>query len=63
MGAAMFITFGLCVLFSLPLISAFFAKRLRRNPVKWFLIGLLLPGIATFILFFFAGSFRTGRWF
>jgi hypothetical protein len=52
MGAAMFIMFGLTVMFSLPLITASFAKRMGRNPLKWFLIGTLLPGIATFILFF-----------
>ena len=48
----MFIMFGLTVMFSLPLITASFAKRMGRNPLKWFLIGILLPGIATFIVFF-----------
>jgi Na+/melibiose symporter-like transporter len=52
MGAAMFIMFGLTVMFSLPLITAAFARRMGRNPLKWFLIGILLPAIATFILFF-----------
>lgn len=52
MGAALFISMGLLALFSIPLITASFAKRMGRNPVKWFFIGLLLPVIATFILFF-----------
>lgn len=36
---------------SIPLITARLAKRLGRNPKKWFLVGLLLPVIATLILF------------
>jgi Na+/melibiose symporter-like transporter len=65
MGAAMFIMLGLTVLFSLPLITASFAKRMGRNPKKWFLIGILLPAIATFILFFLPdlsedGNTKTG---
>lgn len=43
---------GLLALFSIPLITATFANRMGRNPKKWFLIGILLPVIATFILFF-----------
>lgn len=52
MGAALFISMGLLVLFSIPLITASFAKRMGRNPKKWFVIGLVLPVIASFILFF-----------
>jgi Na+/melibiose symporter-like transporter len=52
MGAALFISMGLLALFSIPLITATFANRLGRNPKKWFLIGILLPVIATIILFF-----------
>lgn len=52
MGAALFISMGLLVLFSIPLITASFAKRMGRNPKKWFFIGLILPVIASFILFF-----------
>lgn len=52
MGAAMFIAFGLTVLFCIPLVTALFARRMGRNPKVWFLIGLVLPGIASFILFF-----------
>ena len=48
----MFISMGLMLLFSMPLITASFAKRLGRSPLKWFLIGTILPVIATFILFF-----------
>lgn len=48
----MFISFGLTILFSIPLITALFAKRMGRNPKLWFFIGIILPGIASFILFF-----------
>lgn len=48
----MFISMGLLALFSIPLITATFAKRMGRNPKAWFLIGTLLPVIATVILFF-----------
>lgn len=52
MGAALFISLGLLALFSIPLITASFAKRMGRNSKAWFCIGLILPVIATFILFF-----------
>lgn len=52
MGAALFISLGLLALFSIPLITASFANRMGRSPIKWFFIGLILPVIATFILFF-----------
>jgi len=51
-GAALFISLGLLALFSIPLITASFAKRMGRHPIKWFFIGIILPVIATFILFF-----------
>lgn len=52
MGAAMFICFGLSVLLMLPVITYFFSRRMGRNPKIWFFIGLVLPGIASVILFF-----------
>lgn len=51
MGAAAFFSIGLAFLFSIPLVTAFFAKRMGRNPKVWFFIGCLLPGIASVILF------------
>jgi hypothetical protein len=52
MGALMFISLGLTMLLGLPTLTYFYAKQLGRNPKKWFLIGILLPGIATIILSF-----------
>ena len=52
MGAALFISLGLMAFFSVPLITAAFANRMGRSAVKWFFIGIVLPVIATFILFF-----------
>ncbi len=40
------------IFFSLPTITYFYAKHLGRNAKAWFLIGCLLPGIATIILSF-----------
>jgi Na+/melibiose symporter-like transporter len=51
MGAALFISMGIMFLLSIPLITSRMAKRLGRDPKKWFLIGIILPVIATFILF------------
>jgi Na+/melibiose symporter-like transporter len=51
-GAAFFIMMGLTVMFSIPLITASFAKRMGRSAMKWFFIGIILPVIASFILFF-----------
>ena len=48
----MFISLGLLMLMGLPTLTYFYAKQLGRNPKKWFLIGILLPGIATLILSF-----------
>jgi hypothetical protein len=52
MGALMFISLGLIMLMGLPTLTYFYAKHLGRNPKKWFLIGILLPGLATIILSF-----------
>ncbi|MEO6302993.1 MAG: hypothetical protein ABIP51_07455 [Bacteroidia bacterium] len=52
MGAAIFISLGLMMLLGLPTITYFYAKRLGRNAKAWFLIGILLPGLATIILSF-----------
>ena len=52
MGAALFISLGLMILLGLPTITCFYAKHLGRNAKAWFLIGILLPGIATIILSF-----------
>jgi len=51
MGAAIFFSIGLGFLFSIPLVTALFAKRMGRRPLVWFFIGLALPGIASLILF------------
>jgi MFS family permease len=51
MGAALFISMGIMFLLSIPLITSRLANRMGRDPKKWFVIGLLLPVIATFILF------------
>lgn len=48
----MFSGLVLILLMGLPMLTYFYAKQLGRNPKKWFLIGILLPGIATIILSF-----------
>jgi Na+/melibiose symporter-like transporter len=52
MGAVLFMSMGVMFLLSIPIITARLANRLGRNPKVWFLIGILLPVIATFILLF-----------
>jgi len=52
MGATLFVSMGILFMLSIPIITSRLANRLGRNPKKWFVIGLLLPVIATFILFF-----------
>ena len=52
MGAVLFCSLGLLFLFSIPIITSRLAKRLGRRPLFWFFMGLFLPVIATFILFF-----------
>jgi len=52
MGALVFMSLGLMMLFGLPTLTYFYAKQLGRNPWAWFFIGMILPGIATIILSF-----------
>ncbi len=52
MGAVMIMSVGLMFLLSIPIITSKFAKRMGRNPKTWFLIGILLPVISTFIVLF-----------
>lgn len=47
-----FVILGLMALLGLPTLTYFYAKQLGRNPKLWFLIGIILPGIATIILSF-----------
>lgn len=47
-----FVSLGIMILMGLPTLTYFYAKQLGRNPRKWLLIGILLPGIATIILSF-----------
>jgi MFS family permease len=62
MGAALFFSLGLMVLFSIPLVTAVFAKRMGRRPWLWFCIGIVLPGIASFIIFLLPDlSEKTGQ--
>lgn len=52
MGAAIFISIGIMFMLSIPIITSRLANRLGRNPKIWFVMGLVLPVISTFILFF-----------
>jgi len=52
MGALMIASFVSMIFLGLPTLTYFYAKQLGRNPKKWFVIGLFLPGIATIILSF-----------
>lgn len=52
MGAAIFISLGIIVMLSIPIITSRLANRLGRSPKIWFVMGMLLPVISTFILFF-----------
>lgn len=51
MGVVLFFSLGILFLLSIPLITSRMAKRMGRDPKTWFVIGILLPVIATFILF------------
>jgi hypothetical protein len=51
MGAALFISLGIMFFLSIPIITSRLANRMGRDPRIWFFIGLVLPVIATFILF------------
>jgi hypothetical protein len=50
MGALMVLSFGWMIFLGLPTLTYFYAKQLGRNPWRWFVIGIILPGIATLIL-------------
>ena len=50
MGVVAIINLGLLLLLGLPTLTYFYAKQLGRNAKVWFLIGIILPGIATLIL-------------
>ncbi|MBL7933765.1 MAG: hypothetical protein JNL60_17815 [Bacteroidia bacterium] len=52
MGPLMIVSLALTLVLGLPTLTYFYAKQLGRNPKIWFLIGLVLPGIATLILSF-----------
>ena len=52
MGAIALFSLGLGLIFLIPTLTYFFAQRMGRNPTLWFFIGLILPGIASVILFF-----------
>jgi hypothetical protein len=52
MGALIVISLGLMMMLGLPTLTYFYAKQLGRNAKLWFIIGMLLPGIATIILSF-----------
>ena len=52
MGVILFGSIGLLLVFSLPLIAGLFARSMGRSFQRWFIIGLFLPLIAIFILFF-----------
>jgi len=43
---------GFFVVLGIPTTTALFARRMGRRPWLWFLLGMLLPVIATFIIFF-----------
>jgi len=45
-------TLVLLLAFSLPIISGLFARRMGRPFYKWFIIGIFLPFISIFIIFF-----------
>jgi MFS family permease len=52
MGAAIFFSMGLCFFFSIPLVTALFARRMGRRPAVWFIMGMVLPFISSLLLFF-----------
>ena len=52
MGIIMFASVGILLLLSIPFITASFAQRMGRSFVKWFFISMIIPVIATIILFF-----------
>jgi len=52
MGILFISTLGLTFLFTIPIVTALFARRMGRKPLLWFFIGCLLPVVAVVILFF-----------
>lgn len=52
MGPLMLVSLALTLILGLPALTYFYAKQLGRNAKVWFLIGIILPGIATLILSF-----------
>ncbi len=51
MGELVVLSIGLAALLGVPTITALFARRMGRRPWLWFFLGLILPGIASFIIF------------
>lgn len=49
--AELVLLLGLFVFLSYPLITSRFAKRMGRRPWLWFFLGMVLPLIATVLLF------------
>lgn len=48
----MIMSMGILFLLSIPIITSRLAKRMGRDPKIWFVIGILLPVMATFIVLF-----------
>ncbi|MBN8693233.1 MAG: hypothetical protein J0L69_08550 [Bacteroidetes bacterium] len=61
MGAIMFGSMGIMIILCIPILTYFFAKRVGRNPWLWFGISLVLPVIATLILFVLPDLSETGN--
>ncbi len=51
MGELIVFLIGLLTLLGVPIITALFARRMGRRPWFWFFMGLVLPLIATIIIF------------
>ncbi len=52
MGEIIVFSIGLLAILGVPIITALFARRMGRRPWLWFFMGLILPGIATVIIFY-----------
>ncbi len=48
MGAAIFFSMGLCFFFSIPLVTALFARRMGRRPAFWFVISGNVSALASY---------------
>lgn len=57
----MFGSMGIMIILCIPILTYFFAKRVGRNPWLWFGISLVLPVIATLILFVLPDLSETGN--